>query len=152
MTIYQASDLNQKGRTILDEARNGEAHVRDKDGFALVMVPETRLSALTAVSRAAANLASLEEAFAQQADVVLPLASYGDWPWLRAFDREDLEEFAGEMREALIIGGREESVDVLEETLHRWRVTASALDDPLRRSVLLGRHAADDFVEVSRPE
>jgi hypothetical protein len=150
--IYQASDLNQRGRTILDEARTGEAHVRDKDGFGLVMVPATRLSALTAMSRAAANLATIEEGLARQSGAPLALASYADWPWLRAFDREDLEEFAREMREAVIIGGREESVGLLEETLHRWRVTAAALEDPMRRNVLLGAHVDDDFVEVSRPE
>ena len=152
MTIYQASDLNQRGRSILDAARAGEVHVRDKDGFGLVMLPETRLDALTSVARAAANLAALEDELARQTDLPLALASYGDWPWLRVFDGEDLHEFVGDLREAVIVGGREESVGLLEETLHRWRVTASALEDPLRRSVLLGTHADDDFVEVSRPE
>jgi hypothetical protein len=150
--IYQASDLNQRGRNILDAARSGEARLRDKDGFSLVMVPEARLAALTAVARAAASLAALEHALAAQSSLPLDLASYGDWPWLRVFDAEDLQEFIRELREAVIVAGREEATGLLDETLYRWRVTAEALEDPLRRSVLLGTPGAEDFVEVSRPE
>jgi hypothetical protein len=82
----------------------------------------------------------------------LDLAIFGEWPWLRVFDAEDLQEFIRELREALIVAGREESAALLQGTLHRWRVTAESLDDPLRRSVLLGPHRAEDFVEVTRPE
>ena len=46
----------------------------------------------------------------------------------------------------------EEATGLLDETLYRWRVTAEALEDPLRRAILLGAPGAEDFVEVSRPE
>ncbi len=152
MVIYQASDLSQRSRSILDAARVGEARLQDKDGFALVLLPESRLQVLTAVARAAANLATLEHALQTGAAVPLDLAAFGEWPWLRTFDAEDLQEFIRELQEAIIAAGREESAALLEDTLHRWRVTAEALDDPLRRSVLLGAHRDEDFVEVGRPE
>jgi hypothetical protein len=116
------------------------------------MLPEARLQALTVVAHAAANLAALEHALLPSVAAPLDVTAYGDWPWLRVFDAEDLREFTRELREALIIAGREESAALIDDTLQRWRVTAESLDDPLRRSVLLGPHLPEDFVEVSRPE
>ena len=148
--IYQASDLNQRGRSILEAARAGEARLRDKDGFGLVMVPQARLDALTTVARAAASLAALERVLSTAAP--LDITAYGDWTWLRVFDTEDLQEFVQDLRAALIVAGREESAAPIDETLRRWRITAESLADPLRRGVLLGPHQEADFVEVHRPE
>jgi hypothetical protein len=49
---------------------------------------------------------------------------YGEWTWLHAFDDEDLTKFMNEIRDALIVAAREESAELLEETLYRWRTTA----------------------------
>ncbi len=147
--VFQASDLNQRGRAILDVARKGEARVRDKDGLSLLIVPEHRFLAIVA---ATANLMAIE----QMLDVESgrrSLRDYADWTWLRTFDDEDLHEFVHDMRTALLIAGREESVTLVQETLDRWHMTARQIDDPLRRSILLGQEtlAPDDFVDVIRP-
>ena len=151
MTIFQASDLNQRGRAVLDAARAGEARVRDKDGLSLLVLPERRVRALSAVVQAAINLAVVELALALPPERRAP-HEYGEWTWLRSLDEEDLAEFVGEMREVLIVAGREEAPERLEETLQSWRATARALEDPIARGILLGEHRAEDFVEVSRPE
>lgn len=151
-TIFQASDLNVRGRAILDAARSGEAHVRDKDGLGLVMLLQRRWDTLRTVARSAANLASLELALATNQQRQPSVHELGEWTWLREFDLEDLHEFVVEVRNALLIAGREEILGPLEETLSRWRVTAEALEDPVRRQILMGTFNADDFVEVERPK
>lgn len=151
-TVFQASDLNQKGRALLDAARAGLARLRDKDGLSLVMLPEERVDALLKIANAVANLLTLEHALGHKSQGQLDLASFGEWTWLRVFDNEDLTEFVAEMHEAVIVAAREQSANLLDETLHRWRVTADVLSDPLRREVLLSREREEDYVEVSRPE
>lgn len=151
-TIFQASDLNQRGRAIIDAAREGEARVRDKDGFSLVMLPEERVRALETIAASVANLASIERALAHAPDRVPDLPGFGAWTWLRAFDVEDLREFVQEVRDALLVAAREETVGILDEVLRRWRTTAQALEDPLCRQILLGQHQPGDFVDVQRPE
>lgn len=71
--------------------------------------------------------------------------------WLQVFDPEDLEEFAEELKAAVDRAVREGSWESVEETVERWRITARALEDPIRRSILLGSVSDDDFVEVERP-
>jgi hypothetical protein len=149
-TIFQASDLNQRGRAVLDAARGGEARVRDKDGASFLVVPEHRLRTLIAVAQAAANLATIEQALAT-APADLSLADYGDWTWLRHLPADDLPAFLDDARQALIVAAREETLTVLDATLRDWRVTAEELSDPLRRAILLGEHRAGDFVEAARP-
>jgi hypothetical protein len=151
-TIYQSSDLSQRGRVVLDTARAGLARLRDNDGLSLVILPEERLSALRTVANCTANYLALEDALASARGRELVPADYGEWTWLRVFDEVDRATFIEEMHDALIVAAREESAELLEETLDRWRTTARVLDDPLRREVLLGTHRDEDFVEVHRPE
>ncbi len=150
--VFQASDLNQRGRAILDVARKGEARVRDKDGLSLLIVPEHRFLAIVAIVSAAANLMAIEQMLEMESDR-RSLRDYADWTWLRTFDDEDLHEFVHDMRAALLIAGREESDTPVQETLDRWHITARQIDDPLRRAILLGQEALtpDDFVDVMRP-
>lgn len=151
--VFQASDLNQRGRAVLDAARNGEARVRDKDGTSLLVVPEYRFRTLTTILSATANLMAIEQMLDVDRDA-RSLRDYGDWTWLRLFDDEDIDEFVREMRDALLVAGREESSTPVGETLERWQVTAQQLSDPQRRAILLDREniSPDDFVEVTRPE
>lgn len=150
MTVFQASDLQQRGRVVLDTARDGEARVRDKDGLSLLIVPESRAQAWRFSARVAANLAMLQHALARS-DEHPDLPDFGDWTWLRSFDEEDLREFLRDMWDVLIVAVREDSSGLIEETLALWRTTAETLEDPLRREILLGRLHERDYVEAARP-
>ncbi|MBI2940585.1 MAG: hypothetical protein HYY04_09125 [Chloroflexi bacterium] len=113
-TIYLASDLTQKRRTILDQARAGGARLRATDGLSLVLLPEERLEALETVARCAGNLCAVERALASTPGRPA-LQEYGEWTWLRVFDVDDLQGFVSDMRDALMIASREQS------TLHMLR-------------------------------
>jgi hypothetical protein len=148
--IFQPTDLANKRLEFLDAARKGQARLRDKDGTSLVMLPESRLRLLETLAKWWQAYMKLES-FLRRSD--LPKAAeLGEYAWLRSFDREDLQEFVGELHDALVAANADKDTAVLDECVEAWRVTARQLEDPLRRSVLLGLHVPDDYVEASRPD
>jgi hypothetical protein len=157
-TIHDVGDLGIGDQSILEEARRGEARLRDAGGVDLVLMPTRRVSALRTVVGYAARLFAIEQRLARTHGKGVGHLAHdtsawlGDWAWLAVFDENDLGEFLEEMREAFLSASRDESPTAVEETLEAWRVTAEALSDPARRDVLLGEPRIDDFVEVTRPE
>lgn len=150
-TIYQPSDLAGKKRTeFVQAARDGSARLRDKDGTSLLMLPESRVVALRGVAEWSRHLFRLQELLAR--DVRLSVSDLGELAWLRVFERDDLEEFADELHQVLIAAIADESVDVLNEAVRAWRVTAKEIEDPLRSAVLTTEYAAADFVQADRPD
>jgi hypothetical protein len=149
---YLPVDLQQRYRAILDEARAGEARVQDSDGTNLLLLPESRVEVLRQVSTAAANLAAVEAVLESMATHCPSASEFGEWDWLQVFDAEDLREFVRDIREAVVVGVREESATLLEGQLRDWRTTAHQASDPLFRRILEGGAAEEDFVEVQRPE
>jgi len=157
-TIYQSSDLNQRGRAVLDAARDGFARVRDKDGASLVMTREERFEELkrsntvgNKLADAMASFMLIEQAVEHGAHAKPALAEMGDWVWVRYLPVEDLHEFVTEMHDALYQSCREFSLEPLQDSLDAWRETAMALRDPLSRETLLA-DSDDDYIEVTRPE
>jgi len=158
-TIYQSSDLNQRGRAVLDAARKGFVRVRDKDGASLVMTREERFEELErraavgdGIAHAAASFMLIEQAVEHRDDTKPGLADMGDWVWMRHLPPGDLREFVAEMRDALYHACREFSLEPVQETLEAWHETAMTLRDPLARETLLGKSDDEDYVEAHRPE
>ncbi len=148
-TIFQSSDLAQRRVEFLDAARSGVARLRDKDGTSLVMLPESRLDLLKALARWATTHLRLEALLRHEETP--GTSALGDLAWLRVFSREDLQQFVEELSEAIILAYADEDMRPLEECVRSWRVTARQLEDPLRRSILLGTHSPEDFEEVGPP-
>lgn len=149
-SIFQPTDLANRRTEFLDAARRGQARLRDKDGTSFVMLPESRLHLLE-------TLAEWWKAYMKLANLLerseAPKASeLGELAWLRTFEREDLGEFVSELHEVLIAASADGDAAVLDDCINAWRITARQLQDPLRRSVLLGSHSPEDYVEVSEPD
>jgi len=68
--------------------------------------------------------------------------------WLSGFDREDQQEFAEELRQALALSMSLRDSEPLRTTIREWQVTASELDDPIRREVLTRPFHSEDFVDA----
>jgi hypothetical protein len=148
--IFQPSDLANKRTEFLEAARNGQARLRDKDGTSFVMLPESRVRLLETLTKWWQAYMKLE-ALLHRSD--LPRAGeLGDLAWLRAFDREDFQEFVSELHDALVAANADEDTAVLDECIKAWRITAGQLEDPLRRSVLHGGFTPEDYVEISEPD
>lgn len=151
-TIYQASDLAGSKRVeFLDAARGGGARLRDRDGMSLVMLPESTLRLLETLTAWWESYTRLD-CLLRRANNVPSARELGDLAWLRSFDRNDIEEFLGELHDALVAASADRSSSVLESCINAWRITARQLEDPLRRSVLLGNHVDSDFIEVNEPK
>lgn len=147
--VFQASDLGNKRVEVLEAARNGLARVRDKDGTSLVMMPERELLLLQKVKRGWRIYMTLERLL-QRSE--LPRASeLGEHAWLRHFDRDDLQELSDELHEVIVAADADGDAAILDECLRAWRETARQLEDPLRRSILLGPFNPKDYVEASKP-
>lgn len=147
--IFQASDLAKDRTKFLDAARSGRALVRDKDGTGLVMLPESELAVLEGFALWSQVHQRLTTFLATKRET--SVTELGELAWLRVFDREDITEFANELHESLIAGLADRDVSTITETVDAWRTTARQLEDPLRRSVLLGTKDLSDFVEVEKP-
>jgi len=150
--IFQTSDLNRQGRTVLNCARAGVARLRDTDGTSIVVMSESRFAAMVTAAHAAANFMLVEERIAHGGGATLAPAELGEWTWLRHLDVEDLAEFLKDVREALIVVVHESEPTQLLTALREWKATAEALADELSRSTLLGSVDADDLVPAARPE
>lgn len=149
-SIFQVTDLANNRQRVLEAARNGEARLRDKDGTSLVMLPESRLRLLETLKKWWQAYMKLETLLNRPE---LPRASeLGELAWLRAFDREDYAEFTSELHDALAAADADGDSAVLDECVKAWRITASQLEDPLRRSVLQGSFVPDHYVEASKPD
>ncbi len=150
-TIFQPSDLNKRGRTIIDAARESYARLRDKDGVSLIILKEESLQTLETISKTLKNYIPLEHSLLHGSGKP-EISDFGDWSWLRVFDQDDLADFLHEIREALMLSTTEGTTEYVDDALNAWRTTAEALDDPTRREILLGDISDDDFTEVDRPE
>jgi adenine-specific DNA-methyltransferase len=131
--IYQASDLNQCGRAILDAARVSVARVRDKDGTSLVMLSEEQLQVLSEsaddlvqLGDAVASYVTLQRAVAQLDSRPGSLPEYGVFVWARALSAQQLAEFVGELGDALLLCGRERALAPLADTVTAWRAVAAS--------------------------
>lgn len=151
-TIFQASDLAGSKRVeFLDAARGGGARLRDRDGMSLVMLPESTLRLLETLTTWWESYTRLDCLLRRASDV--PSArDLGDLAWLRSFDRDDMDEFLSELHDSLVAASADRDTAVLESCINAWRITARQLEDPLRRSVLVGEHVDSDFVEVTEPK
>ena len=147
--IFQASDLARDRTRFLDAARSGRARVRDKDGTGLVMLPEAELEVLEGFAAWSQKLNQLTALV--EGERALTPALLGELAWLRVFDGEDIREFINELHQALIADLADQTTDAVASVVSDWRVTAKQLEDPLRRSVLLGHDAPENLVEAAEP-
>jgi hypothetical protein len=150
--IYQASDLAQKRREVMQAARAGGAQIRDTDGTGLVLVPQGRFDLLQALRDQLSRFVSLEAAFERPVNERRP-TDFGEFAWLSSFDEDDQREFRRELMVALAQCLSTESMAPVESCVRDWRTTARALANEKSRSVLTRPGDSDaSFSEVKRPE
>ncbi len=146
--MFQASDLaGAKRREFIGAAREGGALLRDTDGFALTMVPLAQLEAITEVARTA--VAALAAQAAAGRGSARP-SELGQLAWLAVLDEDDRAEFFAELLDALSVAEATRDAAPVDTCLREWRMTARALADPLRRTILTAP-GDDDYAEVDRP-
>ena len=147
--IFQPTDLVSKRVQILEAARSGGARVRDKDGTSLVMLRESRLNLLEALADWGSAGLRLDELLDREHRP--SVTDLGTLAWLRVFDDADQRGFLEELQEVLQTAHADQDLEALDQCVRAWRITASQLEDPLRRSVLHGAVLVDDLVDAPDP-
>ena len=124
----------------------GRARLRDSDGTSIVALPESELETLDLVAEWSAQRDRLMMLLLE--DRPLTVVDLGPLAWLAIFDREDQLEFAEELRQALVLSMSLRESEPLRTTIREWQVTASELDDPIRREALTRPFRSEDFVDA----
>ena len=138
---YQASDLARNHRQVVDDARNGIAVIRDKDGTTLVMTTASLLERAQEIGGAAVALVQVAQALTGPADR-RTTAAYGDVAWLRPRPEDAQRRFLAEMTDRRLVvasGGR---LGQLTELVSDWLATAEAWTDADTREALLAEERA----------
>ncbi|MBI4728084.1 MAG: hypothetical protein HY775_01065 [Acidobacteria bacterium] len=148
-TVYQASDLSQRRRAVLNEARAGYARIRDTDGTSLLMMPEEAARLNEEVTRWARALVPLLRARSRKS--LAEAIANSELSWLKLLPPDDVEEFLEEVASALQFAIDARDISGLVRAIEDWRTTALALRDSTNREILLGRPSRMDFAEVARP-
>lgn len=148
-TVFQASDLSNKRTEFIAAGREGAAMLRDKDGFALVMVPNCQYEVYRTVSEGALAVFRAENAVRRghvRASELEPLS------WLTYLDDDDRAEMFDDLKDALSAALSTRTLEPFDRCVADWRRTALALSDPIRREILTGPGGADeDYAEVGAP-
>lgn len=146
--IFQPTDLvGSKRRAFLDAAKNGRARLRDSDGTSIVALSEAELEALDLI---AVWSGERDRLFRMLLASEHPLTTLelGSLAWLHSLDREDQFVFATELREALTLALSRRDGAPIRDTVHAWQVTATEMEDPSRRTILLHGFDEKEFVDA----
>ncbi|HSW42735.1 MAG TPA: hypothetical protein VLM76_09525 [Patescibacteria group bacterium] len=138
---YQATDLARNHRQVVDDARDGFAIIRDKDGATLVMTTASVLERAQEIGGTAVALVQVAQALAEPADR-RTTSAYGDFAWLRPLPEDAQRRFLAEVTDQLLVvasGGR---LDQLTELVGDWLATAEAWADADTREALLADERA----------
>lgn len=138
---YQATDLARNHRQVVDDARDGIAVIRDKDGTTLLMTTASVLERAQEIGGTAVALVQVAQALAEPADR-RTTSAYGDFAWLRPLPEDAQRRFLAEVTDQLLVvasGGR---LDQLTELVGDWLGTAEAWADADTREALLADERA----------
>jgi hypothetical protein len=147
--IYLASDLAQKRREVIDEARSDFAQIRDTDGTSLVMLEQRRFDFLRGMLGLVAKWVRLDLALSR------PFAErhstdFGEFAWLESFDQDDQETFHSELLEAINLAVANSDLAPIKTCIDDWQRTARALSNEKVKRALTAA-GDDDYAEVKRP-
>jgi hypothetical protein len=148
--VYRASDLNRRGREVLDAARETGVRIADKDGLSMLMLPE---SLVVEAARSSDERDSLVDAYATLFDLDAgESVAVEAMRWVNRLTPEDRGEFQEELRGEIRRAGRHDDVSSLLAMLSEWQVTSTVSNEPGYLDVLDDPFKAEDFIEVGRPE
>ncbi len=147
--IYRASDLNRRGREVLDTARTSGARIVDTDGTSMVMVPERVLDRAAGRLDVAVMLVAAMRAWRE-------LEAGGDVTvdtlrWINRLDAEDRATLAREVVAAFDEAGRTANALPLGVLLDQWETTASLPYDQEYLARLDDGFDPASYVEAERP-
>jgi hypothetical protein len=144
----QWSELQRDPKSVAALADSGDVRVRRRDGAALLLTREDRVTAAgegaVAAARALRNLLKH-----LPADAILD-ALADEFPWLSLLPDGDLPVFVADFVKAAQISAELGQWSVLAQTVREWKATAAVFADPALAGHLTGE-LRDDHGPVPGP-
>ncbi|MFK3981060.1 hypothetical protein ACI2K4_11860 [Micromonospora sp. NPDC050397] len=144
----QWSELQRDPKSVAALADTGDVRVRRRDGAALLLMREDRVSAAGEGAFTAAR--ALRNVLTHLPLEVAAAALTEEFPWLSLLPVEELPQFIADFTRSAQIAAEVGQWSVLAQTVREWRATAAVYADPslLRR---LTEPLTDDYGPVPTP-
>ena len=129
--IVKATDLNRKSGAILSKAaQNPITIVRNDEYFTLIRRDD--IANIVAESVITKNVVEiLNTAFQLSIDLESKVSAHCEYSWIRAFDREEMQELVAEVSEAYRCAASEPNGwENLRAVIHEWKESAIAILSP----------------------
>jgi hypothetical protein len=144
----QWSELQRDPKGVAALADSGDVRVRRRDGAALLLTREDRVSA--AGEGAISAIRALRNLVAHLPVEVAIEALGEEFPWLRLLPEQELPQFVTDFVTAARISAELGQWSVLAQTIREWKATAAIYTDPARLRELT-EPLADDHGPVPGP-
>jgi hypothetical protein len=149
---FRGSDLQRQYRAVLDSAREAPVSVVDRDGHVLavtnwdeMMTARMFMRLLDAISQFHAVWARHREEPATEWAAMTP------FPFLAAFDADDVEEFANELIPYLEEAVQRRDLEGFLGNLRAWESSAETYDDEAMLAQMNAPLDPAKFIELSPP-
>lgn len=151
-TPFRGSDLQRRYRTVLDRARESPVSLVDSDGHRLAVADWDEVSFAWTFMRILDAIAQFHAVWARHRSEPPPeWAAMTPFPFLAAFDTEDVDEFAGELIPYLEESVRRRDLDGFLGNLRAWESSAETYDDEQMLAYMNEPLDPARFVEISPP-
>lgn len=149
---FRGSDLQRRYRLVLDEARKSPVSLTDRDGYRLAVAGWDEMAFALTFMRILDAIAQFHAAWARHRDEQPSLwASMTPFPFLAAFDAEEVEEFAGELIPYLEESVRRRDLEGFVGNLRAWESSAETYGDQRMLAQMNMPLDPAKFVELSPP-
>ncbi len=134
---YQVTDLQRDARTVIDEARDSRALIRDKDGLMLIIQPADVAQHMSFMSDLMGNAIRLSKALGRPASD-RDISSYGVFAWVSMLVEEDQREFLHDLLDQVLLSQSSGSISELDDLIGDWKATAIVHSNEELRDELTG--------------
>lgn len=150
--VWRPSELQRGYRAVLDGAKERPQLIADTDGSLLVIEPKLQADFAHALVDRLAEVAQFRAAYT--AHVEEPPARWAaetPYPWLAAFEPEEVADFARELLAFALDAAQRHTLEFFEGNLRAWRSTADIYESPDQLAALLEPFDMTEVAEVFPP-
>lgn len=149
---WKPSSLQREYRLVLDYAKQEPQTILDTDNQMLVIDVKSSSDFLRGLHERVSQLARFQAAFAANRNrEPSEWAAQTDFPYLAAFDVDDVDEFARELLGYTLDAAQRGTLENLKGNLRAWQSTADAYERPDLLAAMTADIDYSQIVEVSPP-
>jgi len=146
------TEIQRDYRTLLDRAKDTPQEVLDSDGELLIIQTKSVSEFQRRLQAQVAETARFMAIFNEHRQVPpSKWAMQTAYPWLAAFSRDEVEEFARELVADTFDAAQRGTLEHLDGDLRAWSSTAGVYGQPDAMRALLSQVDLDGIVEVLPP-